>query len=75
MQGSTIRVFAGEGVSERHRVSHSMRTARDLPSFPFATVRELTHPPFSAFRRKPPGLRRETVYASPLFRFALRITS
>jgi len=75
MQGSTIRVFAGEGASERHRVSHSMRTARDLPSFRFAIFRERNPSPFPTLRRKPPGPRRETVYASPLFRFALRITS
>jgi len=76
MQGSSVRVFAGEGVSERHRVSHSIRTAaRDLPSVRFAIVREPIPSPFSTFRRKPPSLRREAVSASPLLRFALRITS
>jgi len=75
MQGSSVRVFAGEGVSERHRASHSIRTARDLPSVRFAIVREPIPSPFSTFRRKPPGLRCEAVSASPLLRFALRITS
>ncbi len=75
MQGSSIRVFAGGIVPERHRVSRPTRIVPTYASSRFADRREARTSFLSLRNRKPAGSRCEAVYALPLFRFALRITS
>lgn len=75
MQGSSIRVFAGGIVPERHRLSRPIRIIPSVAPARFADLRESRPSLFSLRDRKPAGSRREPVFALPLFRFALRITS
>ena len=76
MQGAGIRVYAGEDVRERRRISAS---SCRFASF---SARRLSAPARKPFRsisllrlRRPQAQRRDVVLALPLFRFALRLTS